>query len=67
MVAAADIAVADHSAMFSFTEVKLGLVPAVIAPFVMSKIGRAHASRYFLTGERFNAERAAAIGLIQVL
>lgn len=54
-----------NSALFGFTEVKLGLIPAVISPFVLSKIGVASASRYFLTGERFNAAESRRIGLIR--
>jgi methylglutaconyl-CoA hydratase len=63
LVAAADIAVGLHSTTVGFTEVKLGLIPAVISPFVIEKIGSVHARRYFLTGERFDGRRAAAIGL----
>lgn len=50
--------------VFGFTEVKLGLIPAVISPFVISKIGSANARRYFLTGERFSAAQALQIGLL---
>lgn len=50
--------------MFGFTEVKLGLIPAVISPFVISKIGSANARRYFLTGERFSAAQALQMGLL---
>jgi enoyl-CoA hydratase/carnithine racemase len=49
--------------VFGFSEVKLGIIPAVISPFVLPKIG-AHARRYFLTGERFDAETALRIGLV---
>jgi methylglutaconyl-CoA hydratase len=63
LVACADIAVASTDAVFGFSEVKLGIIPAVISPFVLTKIG-AHARRYFLTGERFDAEAALRIGLI---
>ena len=49
--------------MFGFTEVRLGIIPAVISPFVLSKIGTA-ARRYFLTGERFGAEVALRVGLV---
>ena len=58
LVAAADVAIGVEGAMFGFTEVKLGLIPAVISPFVMQRIGRANASRYFLTGERFGTASA---------
>src|SRR5438309_7229929 len=63
LVACADVAIAAPDAVFGFSEVKLGIVPAVISPFVLPKIG-AHARRYFLTGERFDAETARRIGLI---
>lgn len=59
------MAFAITSAKFGFTEVKLGLIPAVISPFVLSRIGYSNASRYFLTGERFGAEEATRIGLVQ--
>ena len=64
LVAAADIAVAWPDAVFGFSEVRLGIIPAVISPFVLAKIG-ASARRYFLTGERFDAETALRIGLVQ--
>src|SRR5512132_1673203 len=63
LAACADVAVAATDATFGFTEVKLGIVPAVISPFVLPKIGQ-HARRYFLTGERFDAETALRIGLV---
>ena len=64
LVAAAHIAIASPSATFAFSEVKLGLVPAVISPYVIRKIGPANAEALFVTGERFDAERALRIGLI---
>jgi methylglutaconyl-CoA hydratase len=64
LVACADIAIAAPDAVFGFSEVKLGIIPAVISPFVLPKIG-AHARRYFLTGERFGADTALRIGLVQ--
>jgi enoyl-CoA hydratase/carnithine racemase len=64
LVACGDVAIAAPDAVFGFSEVKLGIVPAVISPFVLPKIG-AHARRYFLTGERFDAETALRIGLIE--
>ncbi len=64
LVAAADIAIAEEGAEFAFSEVRLGIVPAVISPYVLRRIGPGHAQRYFLTGERFDARRAAAIGLV---
>jgi methylglutaconyl-CoA hydratase len=63
LVACADIAVAQREAVFGFTEVRLGIIPAVISPFVLPKIG-SHARRYFLTGERFGADVALRIGLV---
>jgi methylglutaconyl-CoA hydratase len=62
--AVADAVVADEVTMFGFTETKVGLIPAVISPFVLAKIGASHARRLFLTGERFDAVRAQAIGLV---
>jgi methylglutaconyl-CoA hydratase len=64
LVACADVAVAGPDAVFGFTEVRLGIVPAVISPFVLARIGPAAARRYFLTGERFDAEAALRIGLV---
>jgi methylglutaconyl-CoA hydratase len=63
LVACADIAVAWPDAVFGFPEVRLGIVPAVITPFVLTKIGSA-ARRYFVTGERFTARDALRIGLV---
>jgi methylglutaconyl-CoA hydratase len=63
LVACSDVAVAASDATFGFTEVKLGIIPAVISPFVLQKIGQ-HARRYFLTGERFDAQTALRIGLV---
>jgi methylglutaconyl-CoA hydratase len=63
LVACADIAIADAQTVFGFTEVRLGIVPAVISPFVLARIGAA-ARRYFLTGERFGADVALRIGLV---
>jgi len=64
LVAACDIAVAVEAAVFSLSEVKLGIVPAVISPFVMEKIGAGHLRRFGLTAERFDAREAHRIGLI---
>ncbi len=64
LVAAADIAVASRNAVFAFSEVKLGIIPAVISPFALAKIGPGQARRYFVTGERFDAETALRIGLV---
>jgi methylglutaconyl-CoA hydratase len=64
LVAASDIAIASEQAMFAFTEVRLGLVPATVAPHVVEKIGPGRALPLFMTGERFDAHRALAIGLV---
>jgi methylglutaconyl-CoA hydratase len=64
LVAFADIAVAATDAVFGFSEVRLGIIPAVISPFVFAKIGTGEARRWFLTGERFGAEVALRIGLV---
>ena len=64
LIAVCDIAIAASDAIFGFTEVKLGIIPAVISPFVLAKIGASHARALFLTGERFDAKRAQAIGLV---
>jgi methylglutaconyl-CoA hydratase len=64
LVACADIAIAAPDAVFGFSEVKLGIIPAVISPFVLPRIG-SHARRYFLTGERFDAATALRIGLVE--
>jgi methylglutaconyl-CoA hydratase len=64
LVACSDIAIADRGAVFAFSEVKLGIVPAVISPFALRKIGESAARRYFVTGERFDAETALRIGLV---
>jgi methylglutaconyl-CoA hydratase len=67
LVACVDITVATPDAVFGFTEVRLGIIPAVISPFVLAKIGRGAARRYFLTGERFDAAAALRIGLVHEL
>jgi methylglutaconyl-CoA hydratase len=67
LAAVADIAVADESATFGFTEVKLGLVPSIIAPYVTAKIGQSAARELFVTGRRFSAEHAREIGLVHVV
>jgi methylglutaconyl-CoA hydratase len=64
LVACCDIAVATANASFSFSEAKLGLVPAVISPYVVAAIGERAARRYFLTAERFEAGEAWRLGLI---
>ena len=65
LVACCDIAVAAPDAVFGYSEVRLGIIPAVISPFVLPRIGAGAARRYFLTGERFDAETALRIGLVQ--
>ncbi|MGH3103759.1 MAG: enoyl-CoA hydratase-related protein [Gaiellaceae bacterium] len=64
LVACADIAVAAEDAVFAFSEAKLGIIPAVISPFALAKIGQGAARRFFLTGERFDAQTALRIGLV---
>jgi methylglutaconyl-CoA hydratase len=64
LVACADVAVAAEDAVFGFTEVRLGIIPAVVSPFVFAKIGPGAARRWFLTGERFGADVALRIGLV---
>ncbi|HEY0867173.1 MAG TPA: enoyl-CoA hydratase-related protein [Fimbriimonas sp.] len=64
LVAAADIALASQAARFAFSEVRIGLVPATISPFVIRKIGAGAARALFTTGEVFDAERAYQIGLV---
>ena len=64
LVACSDVVVAEPQAQFGFSEVKLGIVPAVISPFALAKIGAGAARRYFVTGERFDARTALRIGLI---
>src|SRR5204862_6899765 len=64
LVASADIAIAAPDALFAFSEVKLGIIPAVISPFALAKIGPGPARRYFVTGERFDAETALRIRLV---
>lgn len=67
LVACCDIAVGSQAAMFSLSEVRLGLIPAVISPHVIAAIGERQARRYFLTAERFDAAEALRIGLLHVL
>ena len=64
LTACLDVAIAGEDAVFGFSEVRLGIVPAVISPFVLPRIGPGDARRYFLTGERFGAETALRIGLV---
>jgi methylglutaconyl-CoA hydratase len=64
LVACCDAVVAAPDALFAFSEVKLGIVPAVISPFALAKIGPSWARRLFTTGERFGSELAVRIGLV---
>lgn len=67
LVACCDVAIGTQKAQFAFTEVKLGLIPAVISPYVIAAIGARNARRYFVTGERFDAAQAFQMGLIHDL
>jgi len=64
LVACSDVVLAEPRAVFAFSEVKLGIVPAVISPFALRKIGESAARRYFVTGERFDSAAALRIGLV---
>jgi methylglutaconyl-CoA hydratase len=64
LVAAADVVVVEEGTVFAFSEVRLGISPATIAPFVLHKIGQSQTRALFLTGERFDAVRAREIGLV---
>jgi methylglutaconyl-CoA hydratase len=64
LAAVCDVVVSEDSAVFGFTETKLGILPAVISPYALAKIGRSAARELFLTGMRFNAARAKEIGLV---
>lgn len=67
LAAVCDIVVAEDQALFGFTETKLGILPAVISPFALAKIGRSAARELFLTGARFSAARAREIGLVHAV
>lgn len=67
LISCADIAIAVESAQFALSEVRLGLVPATISPYVVSAIGERQARRWFVTGESFDARTAQQIGLIHIL
>ncbi len=67
LVAVADIAVASSEAIFGFTEVRLGIIPAVVSPYVVRKIGSAHATALFVSGIRFDARRALEVGLVDAV
>lgn len=64
LVACCDIALAEENASFCLSEVKIGLIPAVISPYVMRALGERQSRRYFLTAERFNATTAESLGLV---
>lgn len=64
LIACCDIAIASEKSSFSFSEVKLGLVPAIISPYVIKAIGERYAKRYFLTAEIFDGKIGQQIGLI---
>jgi len=64
LVSCCDIVIASENAKFGFSEVKLGLVAAVISPFVLSKIGASRARELFLTGEKFDSQKAVEVGLV---
>jgi methylglutaconyl-CoA hydratase len=67
LVACCDLAIATETARFGFGEVKIGIIPAVIAQYVVPKIGVSHARALFVSGEQFSAERAFEIGLIHAV
>jgi len=67
LVAVADIAIASSAAMFGFTEVRFGILPAVVSPYVVRKIGPARATALFTSGTRFDAVRAREIGLVEAV
>jgi methylglutaconyl-CoA hydratase len=64
LVAACDMAISTNTATFALSEVRLGLAPAVIAPYVIAKIGESQARRYFLSAEKFTAQQALQMGLV---
>jgi methylglutaconyl-CoA hydratase len=67
LAAVCDIVIAAENAIFGFTEVKLGILPAVISPYALAKIGRSAARELFITGARFSAARAREIGLVHAV
>jgi methylglutaconyl-CoA hydratase len=67
LVAVTDIAVASTAATFAFTETRLGILPAVVSPYMVRKIGPAHTTALFVTGLRFDALRALEIGLVEAV
>ena len=67
LIACCDMAVGTHEAAFALSEVRIGLIPAAISPYVIAAIGERAAHRYFLTGERFDAAEAFRLGLLSEL
>jgi methylglutaconyl-CoA hydratase len=67
LISVCDIVIAAESARLAFSEVKLGIAPAVISPYVVRKIGETHARVLFVTGERFSAARGRDIGLVHTV
>ena len=67
VVAVCDIAIASEDAVFAFTETKLGLTPAAVSPYLLKRMGEKNLRDYFLTGERFDAARAAEMGLVNAV
>ncbi len=67
LVSVCDIVIAAENARFAFSEVKLGIAPAVISPYIVRKIGETHARVLFVTGERFSAAHAREIGLVHIV
>jgi methylglutaconyl-CoA hydratase len=67
LAAVSDVAIASDDSVFGFIEVKLGIIPAVISPFVIAKIGVSHARELFVTGRRFDAAYAKEIGLVHAV
>ena len=64
LVSCCDVVIAEEDAVFSLSEVKLGLIPATIGPYVMRALGERQAKRFFQTGERFDGKKALSIGLV---
>ncbi len=67
LLAVCDVVIADERARFAFSEVKLGIAPAVISPYIIRKIGETNARALFVTGERFSASRAHLLGLVHAI
>jgi methylglutaconyl-CoA hydratase len=67
LAAVSDVVVAAEGALFGTTEVRLGVIPAVISPYVVRKIGESHARRWFLTGEKVDADEARRVGLVHIV